>query len=268
MKALVLLAIVVGVIILFRTIFNSVIVFEFERGLKYKKGRFKKVLGPGRYRFMPHATTIQKVDIRPRFVSITGQEVLSADGVTIKISIAANFQVADPAVAVNSVRNYEDALYQELQLALREIIGAVEIDAVLNNRGNLSKQLMAIAETKAKDLGLTLLSVNVKDIMFPGKLKELFAQVVKARQDGLAALEKARGETAALRSLANAARMIDDNPNLMQLRLVQALGESAGNTLILGMPNQGMPIPISKMKAAEELKASEPKNVSNEEDNQ
>jgi hypothetical protein len=99
-----------------------------------------------------------------------------------------------------------------------------------------------------------LISVNLKDIMFPGKLKEIFAQVVNAKKEGLAAIEKARGETAALRHLANAAKMIDGNPNLMPLRLVQALGEASGNTLILGMPPQSMPVPVPKERGAKELK--------------
>lgn len=248
MPALILLVIVIGGIVLYRTIINDIIVFEFERGLKYRKGRFKGVLEPGRYRYRSRITTIQKVDIRPRFASITGQEVLSADGITLKVSIAANYQVADPVKAVNTVQNYDDALYQELQLALREIIGIVDIETILSKRSELSKQLMTLTAEKAKAIGLALLSVNVKDIMFPGKLKEMFAQVANAKQEGLAALEKARSETAALRSLANAARMLDDNPNLMQLRLVQALGESTGNTLVLGMPNQSITVPVSKMK--------------------
>jgi len=246
MPALILLIIVIGVIILYRTIINDIIIFEFERGLKYKKGQFKGVLEPGRYRYRPSITTIRKVDIRPKFASITGQEVLSADGITLKVSIAANYHVADPVKAVNTAQNYDDALYQEIQLVLREIIGSVDIETILSKRSELSKQLLALTEAKADALGLALVSVNVKDIMFPGKLKEMFAQVVNAKQEGLAALEKARSETAALRNLANAARMLDDNPNLMQLRLVQALGESAGNTLVLGMPNQGIPMRVTK----------------------
>jgi regulator of protease activity HflC (stomatin/prohibitin superfamily) len=78
--------------------------------------------------------------------------------------------------------------------------------------------------------------------MFPGEMKKAFAQVVKAQKDGQAALEKARGETAALRSLANAARMMDDNPYLLQLRALQAFADSGGNTLVLGMPNGSIPL--------------------------
>jgi biotin carboxylase len=79
--------------------------------------------------------------------------------------------------------------------------------------------------------------------MFPGEMKKAFSQVVKAQKEGQAALERARGETAALRNLANAARIMDDNPNLMQLRALQVFADSPNNTLVLGMSN--VPIPIS-----------------------
>jgi regulator of protease activity HflC (stomatin/prohibitin superfamily) len=99
-----------------------------------------------------------------------------------------------------------------------------------------SRKLLEMTERKARDLGLKLISVNLKDLMFPGKLKEVCAQAVSSRKEGLAILEKARGETAALRSLANAAKMLEANPHLLQLRLVQSLGQSSGNSLVFGMP--------------------------------
>lgn len=115
----------------------------------------------------------------------------------------------------------------------------------------MSKQLMEMTEGRVGDLGLKLISVNLKDIMFPGKLKDVFAQVVSARKESLAALEKARGETAALRNLANAAKMIESNPNLMQLRLVQAIDDSSGNTFIIGVPNQAAVIPVKTKDAGD-----------------
>ena len=249
---------------LFRSIFfvlrigaRRITVFEYEKGLKYRKGKFKELVGPGQYWYIPYFVIIQKIDTRPRFVSIAGQEVLSSDGVTLKVSIAANFEISDPDIAINKIQSFQDALYIELQLALREIIGAADIDTILSNRDEMSTKLKEMTEQKIKKLGLKLISVSLKDIMFPGKLKEMFAQVINAKKEGLAALEKARGETAALRHLANAAKMLDSNPNLMQLRLVQALNQSSGNTLILGMPQQGTPIPI---KEKEVIKKTELQN--------
>lgn len=250
-----LLPIVVVVVAIFLALWvRRITVLEYEKGLKYTKGKFKSVVEPGQYWYMPFFTIIQKLDVRPRFVSITGQEVLSSDGVTLKVSLAANFEITDPNIAINKVKSFQEALYLELQLALREIIGAADVDTVLSGRNEISKRLMDITEPKVTDLGLRLISVNLKDIMFPGKLKEIFAQVVNAKKEGLAALEKAKGETAALRNLANAAKMIEGNPNLMQLRLVQALGEASGNTLILGMPSHSLAVPVPKERTTKELK--------------
>ena len=86
-------------------------------------------------------------------------------------------------------------------------------------------------------LGVELLSVDVRDLMLPAELKRAFAGVVAARKDGEIALERARGETAALRNLANAGRMLEDNPGLVQLRLLQEIGGSTGNTVVIGLPD-------------------------------
>ena len=223
---------------------RRITIFEYERGLKYGKGRFRGVLQPGQYWFMPFFTTVIKIDIRPVTISIPGQEVLSSDSVTLKVSLAVTYEIADPNVAINQAQNYQDALYVELQLAAREIIGNAMIDELLEKRTDFAGRLRSLAEPKAERLGLKLLAADLKGIMFPGKLKEIFAQVVKARKEGLAALERARGETAALRNLANAAKMAEKSPALMQLRLIQAVGESSGNSIVLGMPPQTAPIPV------------------------
>jgi regulator of protease activity HflC (stomatin/prohibitin superfamily) len=243
-----------ALVIFISLVMRRITVLEYERGLKYRRGRFECVAEPGQYWYTPVFTIFEKVDIRPQFTSITGQEVLSSDGVSLKVSLAANFEITDPDAAINKVKSFQEALYLELQLALREIIGAADIDTVLSGRDELSKRLMEITEPKIADLGLRLISVNLKDLMFPGKLKEIFAQVVSAKKEGLAALERARGETAALRNLANAAKMIEGNPNLLQLRLVQTLGEASGNTLVLGMPSQSTPLPVPKTSGTKKSK--------------
>ena len=101
--------------------------------------------------------------------------------------------------------------------------------------------MKAIAGPRLEAVGVELQDASLRDLTFPGDLKKIFSQVVKARQEGLAALEKARGETAALRNLANAAALIERNPSLMQLRALQVLGQQPGNTLVLGM-QQGAPL--------------------------
>lgn len=238
------LLVVLGVLLI-KWALRPVTILEFERGLQYTRGRFQGLLTPGLYWVVPPLTMIRTVDLRPTFVSITGQEVLSADGVTLKASLAAQYQVVEPETAMHSSADYQGALYLELQLSLRHSISAASIDALLSQRQSLGQQLMQHTEAKAAALGLRLLAVEIKDLTLPGDLKKIFTQVVKARQEGLAALEKARGETAALRHLANAAHMVERTPALLQLRLLQTLGDTSGHTVILGMPPQGMPVPIT-----------------------
>jgi regulator of protease activity HflC (stomatin/prohibitin superfamily) len=221
---------------------KRVTVFEYQKGMKYIRGRYMGSLDPGQYWILPHFTSIVPVDIRQEFLAIQGQDVLSADGVTLKVSLAAEFQVSDPNLAINKNLNFRTSLYLTLQMALREIIGKEKIDALMENRAGISAKLMELCSAKASEYGLRLVSADVKDIMFPGEMKKAFAQVVKAQKEGQAALERARGETAALRSLANAARIMDDNPSLLQLRSLQALADSPGNTLVLGIPNGLVPL--------------------------
>jgi regulator of protease activity HflC (stomatin/prohibitin superfamily) len=216
--------------------FPRVTVLEFERGLRYVRGRFTGIVGPGQYRAWSTTTVVRKVDIRPKVATVASQEVLTADGVALKVSIAARYRVVDPALAVNGAENYELALHTTLQLALRNVIAASPVDALLQTRGTLGKEITEQSIAPAAALGLELLSADLKDLTLPGELKKIFTQVVHARQEGLAALEKARGETAALRNLANAAQMIERNPSLLQLRILQTFGQQSGNTLVLGVP--------------------------------
>lgn len=227
--------------------FKRVTIFEHQKGLKYSRGHFSATLGAGQYWVLPSVTSIVPVDIRSEFISIPGQDVLSADGVTLKISLAAEFEVVDPNIAINKNSNFRTALYLSLQMALREIVSSEKIDDLMQNRSTIGAKLMERTSVKASEFGVKLKLADVKDIMFTGEMKKAFSQVVKAQKEGQAALERARGESAALRNLANAARLMDDNPNLLQLRALQSLADSSGNTLVLGLPT-GV-VPVTKRKS-------------------
>ncbi len=225
-------------------LFQRVTVFEYERAIAYRNGKLDKVLEPGAYWIRPTSTTIAKIDMRPKFAIVSGQEVLSLDAITLKVTLAAQYKVADPVSAILKSESYQMALYTVLQLAVRELIGSAKIDDLLEARSTLGQRLQEMSASRVQELGLELMSVNIKDIMFSGELKKVFAQVVKARKEGQAALEKARGETAALRSLANAAKLVESNPALMQVRLLQSVTETSGHTLVLGMPSNSTPLPV------------------------
>ena len=207
------------------------IIFEHQKGLKYLRGRYIETLGAGRYWTLPDHISISAVDIRPEFISIPGQDARSADGVTLKVSLAAEFEIIDPHVAINKTADCRTALYLSLQMELREIVATEKIDDLLQNRSTIGAKLMERTFAKAAEYGLKLKLSDVKDMMFAGEMKKAFAQVVKAQKEGQAASERARGESAALRNLANAARMMDDNPNILQLRALQRLADSRATLL-------------------------------------
>jgi len=148
--------VVVLVVVLFVAVkvlpIRQVTVYEYQKGLKYTKGCYAGTLDPGQYWFISTFSSIVPIDIRPEFITIQGQDVLSADGVTLKASLAAEFQVADPNVAVNQNANFRTSLYLSLQMALREIVGTEKIDVLLGNRASISAKLMELTSGKASEL--------------------------------------------------------------------------------------------------------------------
>jgi regulator of protease activity HflC (stomatin/prohibitin superfamily) len=221
---------------------ERVIVFENQRGMKYKDGRFVGVLSPGKHWRVWKSESITTIDIRVQHTAMQGQEIPSADGVPVKISLAFSYTVVDPNLAIHKVDSYSAALAMHLQIALRNAISSSKVEDLLAGRSELGASIRKEVEPKVKEIGLVLNSADVRDIMVPGELKKIFAQVLKAQKEGLGALEKARGETAALRSLANAAKMIEENPNLLSLRLLQTMAETRGNTYVLGSSATLVPV--------------------------
>jgi regulator of protease activity HflC (stomatin/prohibitin superfamily) len=214
------------------------IVSEGHTGLLYHQGKFVRVLAPGRHVHWGRHFTVRWVDVRRASLLIAGQDVLTADSVGLKLSLLVTYQVVDAIKATHDTQNWQSDLHNLAQLALRSVVGAVAVESLLNQRLELGSQLVSRVQPEAAKMGINVLAVEAKDVMFPADLKRAFAEVLKAKQEGQAALERARGESAALRNLANAARVLEGNPALMNLRLMQSLSaaQNAGRTLVLGVP--------------------------------
>lgn len=240
------------VLSIFKKLFKQVTIFEYEKGLLYKNGKFIKILDAGKYWANNFellnlstnynnmyannnvTTLIKKIDIRPANMTINSQEILSNDNISLKITLVTRFEIINPIIAINNVQSFYDDLYLQSQIALRETVGSLKIDYLLENRSEINSKLYELIFPKAEEIGIKIHFISIKDIIFPGELKQVFAQVVKAQKEGQALLEKARGETASIRNLINASKILDENPSLIYLRMLQALGESKGNTLVLG----------------------------------
>jgi regulator of protease activity HflC (stomatin/prohibitin superfamily) len=216
--------------------YKRVVIYDYQLAVRYDYGSLIGVVESGKRWIRSPKTTLVIFDTRELLIVVPGQEVLTADGVTIKISLIGAYRIIDVISAVKEVTDLQASIYAALQVALRAAVGRVSIDELLAGRETVGDQLIEAAGAATAEYGVKLTKVDVRDVMFPGELKNVFAQVATARQEGLAALERARGETAALRNLANAARMADDNPHLLQLRMIQEISASSGNTFVVGEP--------------------------------
>jgi regulator of protease activity HflC (stomatin/prohibitin superfamily) len=237
--ALLVVLLILGVVV--RPVVSLLTIHDYQRGLRFRNGRLVGLLSSGSHISIRPFNEIHVIDGRPTALTVPGQEILTADGVALKVSLTARYVVADPVSAFTNDQSYVNALYLALHAGLRDAISGRTADDILAARAELGPAVAASVASELARIGVELLGVDVRDVMVPGELKRAFAGIVAARREGEAALERARGETAALRSLANAGRMIEDNPGLLQLRLLQQVGASSGNTLMLGLGADGRP---------------------------
>ena len=209
-----------------------IVVQEWERVLLYRDGRFEEALGAGRHRRLRWRRQRVRVSLRPRLLTVAGQEVLTADGLSVKASLLVRCRVQDPRAWHEGVDDADAFLYGAVQVAVRESISTRSLDDVLSARSALAGELLAAVEAAAAELGMVVDDVAVRDLMVPAELRRAAAEAATARAQGLAALERARSEVAATRALVNAAKLVSEHPGLLQLRTLQAV-ENGRATVVL-----------------------------------
>ena len=212
------------------------VVSEGFRGVIYKDGKFVREVGPGRHWIFPRST-LKAVNVNEVAITVSSQEVLSQDRLTLRLSAIAIIRIRDPrkALETNS-EGYYSAIYRTLQLALRDIAAGSSLEDLLDQRDKLDERLLVLARPGCEEQGCELLRCNVRDVMMPAEIRRIATETVRAKLEAAASLERARGEQAALRALNNAARLLKGNPELMNLRVLQALSATNGKsapTLIL-----------------------------------
>ncbi|WP_224248652.1 SPFH domain-containing protein [Hyalangium gracile] len=232
------MVLMLGALLLFLIAVRKTVVPEGYAGLLYKQGRYARTLGAGPHRLWRWSRRVELVDLRLRTLTVPGQEVLCRDQVALKTSVAVRYAVAAPDVALHRVQSYTDHLYLAVQLALRAEAGQHPLEELITGQVSLAERLRTRVAEQARAFGLAVEAAELKDVMLPADLRRAFAESLKARKEAQAALEKVRGETAALRNLANAARMVEQSPVLLQLRTLQTLASASshsGNTFVVGM---------------------------------
>ena len=210
---------------------------EFQRGLLYENGRYVRTLGPGRHRFWNWFVRreVAVVDVRRQVLQLAGQEVLTADHVPVRLTMAVDYQMIDPVAAAHEVENWYTQLYSDVQLALRELVAALTFDQTLDQRSALSDQLLTSVKERAARYGIDIQRIAIRDVTMPASIREMMLKSVEAERSAQASLIRAREEVAAARARANAAKLIAENPAVLRLKELETLSEfakSGGHTIV------------------------------------
>ena len=193
-------------------------------------GKLDRLLGPGQHAYwrFNRNVVIEAVDLRLQTLEVTGQEILTRDKVALRLNLSAAWRFAEPLKAFMQLQKPVEHLYRELQLGLRAVVGTRTLDELLEDKAAIDQGVSAFARAKLAAFGLELEGVGVKDIVLPGEMKAILAQVVEAEKSAQANLIRRREETAATRSLLNTAKVMEGNPIALRMKELETLERVAG----------------------------------------
>ncbi len=218
--------------------------------LLFRDGEFVETLAPGVHVFWRHVArlAIRLFDMRETALELTGQELMTADKVTLRINATLGLRVADALKAALAAEDAKAAFHREAQLALRAAVGARELDALLVQKDAVSREIEAGLAPRADALGLKLVTAGIRDIILPGEMKELLNRVTEAKKAAEATLITRREETAAARMQANTAKVLESSPILMRLKELEVLEKVAAKAnLRVTLTEKGLAEQIVKL---------------------
>ena len=208
-------------------------------GVWFRDGAYQATLGPGSYAFWKGVGKLKlhDVDLKEQVLDISGQEIMTADKVTLRLNALVAYRITDPLRSVIEVDGAAQAVYRAAQLVLREAVGAKDLDTLLVGKDALAAEVANALRPRASELGINIVTAGVRDIILPGDMKELMNKVTEAKKAAEASLITRREETAAVRMQANTAKILESNPTLMKLKELEVLEKVAGKanlTVLLG----------------------------------
>lgn len=213
---------------------------EYQRGVIFRLGRIRGVMGPGIYWITPWIDQKTQVDIRTKTVNIEPQETVTADSVTIRVNAVLYYRILDPIKAINRVENYQMAVYQIALTTLRNVVGQNLLDDVLQNRDKINIKVQEIVDEITEPWGVVIERVEMKDVEIPSSMQRAMAKEAEAVREKRARLIKAVAEQEASIKLAEASQKIIENPAALELRRLQMLteiGAENNTTTLLMMPS-------------------------------
>jgi regulator of protease activity HflC (stomatin/prohibitin superfamily) len=188
-------------------------------------GKVERLMSAGVEAFWRYNRDVQVelVDTRLQTMEVSGQEILSRDKVGLRVNLAATWRYTDVLLAFEKLAKPAEHLYRELQFGLRAAVGTRNLDELLENKQLIDEVVGAHVRRKFDGFGIEIGSVGVKDIVLPGEMKTILAQVVEAEKSAQANVIRRREETAATRSLLNTAKVMEDNPTALRLKELETL---------------------------------------------
>ncbi|MBD1911548.1 MULTISPECIES: slipin family protein [unclassified Leptolyngbya] len=213
---------------------------EYQRGVIFRLGRSKGVMGPGLYWIVPFIDQKVQLDVRTRTTNIEPQETVTADSVTIRVNAVLYYRIIDPVNAINRVENYEMAVYQAALTTLRNVVGQHILDDVLQNRDKINTRVQEIVDEITEPWGVVIERVEMKDVEIPTGMQRAMAKEAEAIREKRARIIKAAAEQEASIKLAEASNNISQNPAALELRRLQMLtevGAENNTTTIVMMPS-------------------------------
>ena len=222
---------------------------EYERGVVFMLGRFWKVKGPGIVLVVPGIQQMVRVDLRLVVMDVPSQDVISRDNVSVKVNAVVYFRVVDPQKAIIHVENYFEATSQLAQTTLRSVLGKHELDDMLAERERLNVDIQQILDTQTDSWGIKVANVEIKHVDIDETMVRAIARQAEAERERRAKVIHAEGEQQASEKLLEAAKVLAQAPQAMQLRYLQTLVNIAGDktsTIVF-------PMPIDIMEALKKL---------------
>ncbi|MCB0639078.1 MAG: slipin family protein [Lewinella sp.] len=217
------------------------VVFEYKRALKFRFGKYVKVLQPGLRWVIPVIETTQFVDIRVITINIESQEVMTEDNVPCRVDGVLFYRIEDAERAVLEVANYNYAITQLAQAALRDVCGKAELDTVLTKREEMGRHIKQIVADETGEWGISIMDVKIKDIELPENMKRTMAHQAEAERNRRARVILANAERQAADKLLEAGRLMDESPSAIKLRLYQTLADIAAeknSTIVFPFPEE------------------------------
>ena len=230
-------------ILLAMILFNSIkILREYERAVVFRLGRYTGLRGPGLILLIPGLEKMVRVDLRTVTMDIPSQDIISKDNVTLKVNGVVYFRVDNPRKAVIAVEEYYSATAQISQTTLRTVIGQYELDEILQHRDKINASLQEILDEQTEPWGVKVSAVEVKAIDLPLDMQKAMARQAQAERDKRAKVISAEGEFEASKMLAEAAAVLDSQPNAITLRYLETMQNiSSGD----GKSTTFFPLPVN-----------------------